>query len=70
VFNYPNGMRGVKKEVASVRRTLVSAVADIEYRKMLQYHSAFKLPNGNAAFGERRLPETLLFSCSLYLLFN
>jgi hypothetical protein len=24
---------------------------------MLQYLPAFKLPNGNAAFGERRLPE-------------
>jgi hypothetical protein len=34
----------------------VSAIADIERRKMLQYLSAFKLPNGNAAFGERRLP--------------
>jgi hypothetical protein len=24
---------------------------------MLQYLPAFELPNGNAAFGERRLPE-------------
>jgi hypothetical protein len=24
---------------------------------MLQYLPAFKLPHGNAAFGERRLPE-------------
>jgi hypothetical protein len=24
---------------------------------MLQYLPAFKLPNGNTAFGERRLPE-------------
>jgi hypothetical protein len=24
---------------------------------MLQYLPAFKLPNGNAAFGERRLPK-------------
>jgi hypothetical protein len=24
---------------------------------MLQYFSKFKLPHGNAAFGERRLPE-------------
>jgi hypothetical protein len=29
----------------------------MEYRKMLQYLSKFKLPHGNAAFGERRLPE-------------
>jgi hypothetical protein len=35
----------------------VSAVADMEYRKMLQYLPAFKLPHGNASFGERRLPE-------------
>jgi hypothetical protein len=27
------------------------------YRKRLQYLPAFELPNGNAAFGERRLPE-------------
>jgi hypothetical protein len=26
-------------------------------QKMLQYLSVFELPNGNAAFGERRLPE-------------
>jgi hypothetical protein len=24
---------------------------------MLQYHPVFELPHGNAAFGERRLPE-------------
>jgi hypothetical protein len=25
----------------------------------LQYYPAFKLPHGNAAFGERRLPENV-----------
>jgi hypothetical protein len=35
----------------------VSAIADIEHRKMLQYLSVFKLPHGNAVFGERRLPH-------------
>jgi hypothetical protein len=34
----------------------VSAFADMEHRKIL-YYSVFELPNGNAAFGERRLPE-------------
>jgi hypothetical protein len=39
------------------RRKIVSAIADIEYRMMLQSLSMFQLPHGNAAFGERRLPE-------------
>jgi hypothetical protein len=34
----------------------VSARADVAHQKMLQYFPMCKLPHGNAAFGERRLP--------------
>jgi hypothetical protein len=53
----PNGMRGEKKREAIFRRKIVSARAGMEHRKMLQYLPVFELPHGNAAFGERRLPE-------------
>jgi hypothetical protein len=56
----------------SLSPKIVSAVADMEHRKMLQYFPKFKLPHGNAAFGERRLPETGLSKWNTYgvVLFN
>jgi hypothetical protein len=40
----------------SFAEQIAPAIADVEHRKILLLIPVFKLPHGNAAFGERRLP--------------